>query len=72
MSESEPDAFVVPVSALVALAEGGYALEVVTGSAADGTPTTTLIPVEPGLFTDGFVSITGDQVKAGLQVVVPS
>ena len=73
VSESLPDAFVVPVSALVALAEGGYALEVVTAEATSTTPaTTTLIAVTPGLFTDGFVSITGDQVADGLQVVVPS
>ena len=79
VSEQVTDAFVVPVSALVALAEGGYAVEVVTGGATGDTtggsapaPATTLIAVEPGLFADGFVSITGDQVKAGLQVVVPS
>jgi peptidoglycan hydrolase-like protein with peptidoglycan-binding domain len=77
ISEEVKDAFVVPVSALVALAEGGYGVEIATG---DGTSSTTgetatptsLIAVEPGLFADGFVSITGDQVKAGLHVVVPS
>lgn len=78
ISEQVEDAFVVPVSALVALAEGGYAVEVVddsssgTGTAATTAPLTTLIAVEPGLFADGFVSITGDQVSEGLQVVVPS
>ena len=72
VSEQEIDAFVVPVSALVALAEGGYALEVVGGNSADGSQLTNLIAVEPGLFADGFVSITGDQVSDGLQVVVPS
>lgn len=72
VAESLPGAFVVPVSALVALAEGGYALEVVTGTNTDGTDATTLVAVEPGLFTDGFVSITGDQLTDGLTVVVPS
>ena len=77
IAEEVKDAFVVPVSALVALAEGGYALEITTGSDASSTAGTTaaptsLIAVEPGLFADGFVSITGEQVKAGLQVVVPS
>ena len=72
VSEQEIDAFVVPVSALVALAEGGYALEVVGGNSADGSQLTNLIAVEPGLFADGFVSITGDQVSDGLHVVVPS
>ena len=77
IAEEVKDAFVVPVSALVALAEGGYAVEITTGSDASSTAGTTaaptsLIAVEPGLFADGFVSITGEQVKAGLQVVVPS
>jgi len=77
VAQSEPNAFVVPVSALVALAEGGYALEVVDGTSttaagnSDVTPTH-LIGVTPGLFTDGFVSVTGTDLKAGLEVVVPS
>lgn len=72
VSDSVPGAFVVPVSALVALAEGGYALEVVDGAAADGTSLTHLIAVTPGLFTDGFVAVTGDKLSDGLTVVVPS
>ncbi len=74
IAESELDAYVVPVSALVALAEGGYALEVVTGEATTTTDTvpTTLIGVETGLFADGFVAVTGDQLRDGLDVVVPS
>jgi len=74
IADSALDAYVVPVSALVALAEGGYALEVVTGEAtttADTVPTT-LIGVETGLFSDGFVAVTGDQLRDGLDVVVPS
>ncbi len=70
VSESAAGAFVVPVSALVALAEGGYALEVVDGGGPDAP--THLIAVELGLFTDGFVSVTGAEVTAGLTVVVPS
>ncbi len=66
-------AFVVPTSALVALREGGYAVEVVTTAATDtAAAVTQLIAVEPGLYTDGDVVITGDQVQAGLEVVVPS
>ena len=72
VASSAPKAFVVPVSALVALAEGGYAIEIVTGKAADGTNVTKLIAVTPGLFADGFVAVTGDQVQAGQNVVVPS
>jgi hypothetical protein len=66
-------AFVVPTSALVALREGGYALEVVvTPASAGAAAVTQLIAVEPGLYTDGDVVVTGAQVKAGLEVVVPS
>ncbi|MCU1388431.1 MAG: hypothetical protein JWL72_1769 [Ilumatobacteraceae bacterium] len=72
VSDSVPKAFVVPVSGLVALAEGGYALEVVDGKNADGTNATHLIGVSTGLFTDGFVSVTGKGVKASLEIVVPS
>ena len=72
ISEDIQDAFVVPVSALVALAEGGYALEQVTGTTADGSTATKLIGVETGLFSNGFVVVTGDGLEAGLDVVVPS
>lgn len=72
VDQSVPGAFVVPVSALVALAEGGYAVEVVDGTDASGKEITHLIAVEPGLFSDGFVVITGSDVAAGLNVVVPS
>lgn len=66
-------ALVVPTTALLALLEGGYALEVVTAPATATTPATTqLIAVTPGLYIDGDVVVTGDQVVAGLEVVVPS
>jgi peptidoglycan hydrolase-like protein with peptidoglycan-binding domain len=45
----------VPVKALLALAEGGYALQRVKS---DGT--TELVAVTPGSFAGGFVEITGD------------
>src|SRR5262249_55689325 len=44
----------VPVEALLALAEGGYAVEVVQ---ADGS--TRLVPVTPGMYADSLVAITG-------------
>jgi peptidoglycan hydrolase-like protein with peptidoglycan-binding domain len=67
------NAFVVPTSALLALAEGGYALEVVTAPATATAPArTTLTPVVPTLYSDGSVVVTGDQITAGAQVVVPS
>ncbi len=71
VSASVPNAIVVPVSALVALKEGGYAVEQVTGSNPDGTNQTKLIGVTPGLFTNGFVQVDGD-LKPDIDVVVPS
>lgn len=56
----------VPVTALLALAEGGYAVEVVAG---DGS--TTLVAVDPGLFADGFVEVSSSGLEAGVEVVVP-
>jgi peptidoglycan hydrolase-like protein with peptidoglycan-binding domain len=53
----------VPVNALLALAEGGYALEKVN---ADGT--TTLVKITVGMFASGFVEVTGS-VSEGETVV---
>jgi peptidoglycan hydrolase-like protein with peptidoglycan-binding domain len=55
----------VPVSALLALAEGGYAVEVEV----DGRRV--LVGVRTGLFADGQVEIEGDRLRAGDRVVVP-
>ena len=64
-AELAENALSVPVSALLALVEGGYAIEVPDG---DGTR---LIGVETGMFADGFVEITGEGIIEGLEVVVP-
>lgn len=55
---------VVPIRALVALAEGGYGVEKVTGAS------TQLVGVEPGEFGDGIVAITGTGLAEGDSVVV--
>ena len=60
----------VPVSALVALAGGGYAVEVVHGSGA--LATRQLVPVQTGLFSDTLVQVSGSSIAAGLEVEVPS
>ncbi len=60
----ELDAVVVPIPALLALAEGGYAVEKVI----DGMPV--LIAVEIGSFLSNDVSVTADLVPGDL-VVVP-
>lgn len=62
------NALVVPVNALVALAGGGYALEVVDAGVHQ------LVAVTPGLFDDaeGLVQVKGRDVRAGQRVVVPT
>jgi len=58
------DAVVVPIRALLALAEGGYAVEKVSGAG------TVLVPVELGEFGDGVVQVTSDSLVDGDTVVV--
>ncbi len=60
------DVMAVPVTALLALAEGGYAVEVV-----DAGGNTQLVAVDPGFYADGLVEIESDGVEVGDQVVVP-
>lgn len=65
---SVADALCVPVDALLALAGGGYALEVEEGAAHH------LEAVKTGMFDDaeGLVQVSGSGVRAGQRVVVPS
>jgi peptidoglycan hydrolase-like protein with peptidoglycan-binding domain len=53
----------VPVGALLALAEGGYAVELESGK---------LVAVTTGLFADGLVEVTGDGLAEGVKVVTTS
>ena len=64
--ETRPDVLTVPVDALLALREGGYALEMV---ADDGS--TYLVAAEVGLFDDFGVEVSGN-FSAGDSVVVPA
>jgi peptidoglycan hydrolase-like protein with peptidoglycan-binding domain len=61
-----PNVLAVPVAGLLALAEGGYGVQVVE----DGTTRT--VAVETGLFADGKVEISGTGLRAGLKVAMPS
>lgn len=56
------DVLVVPVGALLALAEGGYGLEVVQ----DGTAR--VVAVTTGLFANGKVEVSGPDVRDGMTV----
>lgn len=59
------DVLAVPVTALVALAEGGFGIEVVENGASR------LVPVDTGLFARGQVEISGAEVSEGLTVRIP-
>ena len=63
--QSARDVLAVPVSALLALAGGGYGLEVVTPSGAHR-----LVGVSAGLFASGQVQVSGPGITAGTRVVV--
>ena len=60
------DVLAVPVSALVALAGGGYAVDVVRGG------TVHLVAVQTGLFGQTLVQVSGPGLSAGLRVQVPA
>ncbi|MFD4247646.1 peptidoglycan-binding protein [Streptomyces sp. NPDC058525] len=64
-AETRKDVLTVPINALVALREGGYALETV------GTKGIEYLPVELGMFAGGLVEVSGQGVTAGLVVGVP-
>ncbi len=63
------DALTVPIDALLTLATGGYAVEVVEASGVH-----TLVAVTTGLFdsADNLVQVTGSGLAAGQRVVVPN
>jgi membrane fusion protein, multidrug efflux system len=65
-ASSASDVLAVPVAALLALAEGGYGLEVVQ----DGVGR--VVAVQTGVFADGKVEVSGDGVVEGAVVGVPA
>jgi peptidoglycan hydrolase-like protein with peptidoglycan-binding domain len=67
-TESVPNVLAVPVDALLALAGGGYALEVAEGRVHH------LVAVTVGLFDDaeGLVQVSGRDLSTGQRVVVPA
>jgi peptidoglycan hydrolase-like protein with peptidoglycan-binding domain len=68
VKQHKRDVLAVPVTALVVLAEGGYAVEV-----SDPTANTThLVKVTTGLFAGGRVEVTGAGLRQGQRVVVPA
>jgi hypothetical protein len=69
VSDTVKDVLSVPVNALLALAGGGYAVEVVNAGGAHR-----LIAVKTGLFDNsaGKVEVSGDGLTVGQDVVVPA
>jgi membrane fusion protein, multidrug efflux system len=64
-SDTRTGVLTVPVTALLALAGGGFGLEVV---ADDGS--TSVVAVEVGASAEGRVEVRGDGVREGVRVVV--
>ncbi|HEV7973589.1 peptidoglycan-binding protein [Amycolatopsis sp.] len=62
-TQTHPGVLAVPVGALVALREGGYAVQLPGGQ---------LKAVQTGMFSRELVEITGDGLAAGMQVVTTS
>lgn len=65
IASQREDVLTVPVVALLALAEGGYGVQVVDGGA------TRVVAVKLGMFAGGRVEITGDGITTGTVVGVP-
>jgi multidrug efflux pump subunit AcrA (membrane-fusion protein) len=66
IADSVQNVVAVPVASLVALSEGGYAVEVDTGNG-----TTKLVAVDPGFYADSMVEVTSTELQPGDQVVIP-
>lgn len=64
--QSRDDVLAVPVESLLALREGGYAVQV-----ADPDGSSRYVAVRLGMFTDGWVEVTGD-LSEDDRVVVPA
>jgi hypothetical protein len=60
------DVLVVPVGALLALAEGGYGVEIEQNGQRH------LVAVKTGLFSNGQVEVSGPGLAAGAKVVTTS
>jgi peptidoglycan hydrolase-like protein with peptidoglycan-binding domain len=65
VSGKREDVLAVPVVALLALARGGFGVQVVDGA------TTRIVPVKTGLFAAGQVEVSGTGIAAGVKVGVP-
>ncbi|MQY04480.1 peptidoglycan-binding protein [Actinomadura macrotermitis] len=60
------DVLAVPVAALLARTDGGYAVQAVDNGR------TRMVPVETGVFSSGKVEVSGQDVAEGMKVGVPA
>jgi peptidoglycan hydrolase-like protein with peptidoglycan-binding domain len=65
VASQHKDVLTVPILALLALAEGGYGVQVVEGSS------TRIVAVETGMFAGGRVEVSGAGITEGTVVGVP-
>jgi hypothetical protein len=65
VSESRDNVLFVPIGALLARPEGGFAVEIVRDGAAE------IASVETGLFASGRVEVSGEGIAEGVRVGVP-
>jgi hypothetical protein len=66
-SQQVDNVLAVPVNALLALAGGGFGVDVVTGSG-----TSRLVGVTTGMYANTMVQISGSGITVGMKVEVPS
>jgi peptidoglycan hydrolase-like protein with peptidoglycan-binding domain len=73
-TQTQRDALIVPISALLARPGGGYQVTVVGSNDSNGSNRNHNVTVRPGLFDDlgGNVAITGPGITAGTRVEVPA
>jgi peptidoglycan hydrolase-like protein with peptidoglycan-binding domain len=65
VAQQRENVLTVPVSALLALAEGGYGVEIVDGQGSR------IVAVRTGLFAGGRVEISGPGIAEGVAVGIP-
>lgn len=66
VGQQQVNVLAVPVTALLALREGGYGVQVVQGT------TTRIVAVQTGMFANGLVQISGPSITVGTVVGVAS